>query len=136
MSFKDESELLFANDAFYAAFAGGDFAAMDNLWAQNAPVTCIHPGSPILLGRDDVMTSWQAILDANATLGIQGVENTAHIFENTGWVTCFERVEDAFLAATNIFVREDGRWKMTHHQATPTHVVMEADIDEPTPQAH
>src|SRR5262245_55172090 len=33
-----EAEILAANEAFYRAFAGRNFAAMDALWARRAPV--------------------------------------------------------------------------------------------------
>ena len=36
--------ILFANEAFYHAFADGDSAAMEALWASQTPVCCIHPG--------------------------------------------------------------------------------------------
>ena len=36
--------MLFANEAFYRAFADRDMAAMDGVWAVHAPVACIHPG--------------------------------------------------------------------------------------------
>ncbi|MDU6489344.1 nuclear transport factor 2 family protein, partial [Bradyrhizobium sp.] len=40
----DESDLLAANAAFYAAFAAGDFAALAALWADRDGISCIHPG--------------------------------------------------------------------------------------------
>ncbi|HJN60958.1 MAG TPA: nuclear transport factor 2 family protein [Alphaproteobacteria bacterium] len=39
----DEQAVLDANQAFYTAFAGGDMAAMERIWAREAPVCCIHP---------------------------------------------------------------------------------------------
>jgi hypothetical protein len=35
-------------------------------------------------------------------------------------VLCHEHVEQTALAATNVFVREGGGWKMVHHQAGPS----------------
>ena len=46
----DEEAVLAANEAFYRAFAARDFAAMDALWAAEAPVACIHPGWDALVG--------------------------------------------------------------------------------------
>ena len=40
----EHAAVLFANDAFYLAFANRDYDAMDVIWARDAPVTCIHPG--------------------------------------------------------------------------------------------
>ncbi len=33
------------------------------------------------------------------------------------FVVCHEAIDDAELIATNVFVREGGRWKLVHHQA-------------------
>ena len=33
------------------------------------------------------------------------------------YVVCYEDVEGAFLIATNVFVHEDGTWRMAHHHA-------------------
>ena len=35
------------------------------------------------------------------------------------FVVCYERLGPNFLIATNLFVKEDGAWKMVHHQAGP-----------------
>jgi len=43
---RDIQAALFANEAFYRAFADRDIDAMDALWARGEPVLCIHPGWP------------------------------------------------------------------------------------------
>jgi len=115
-----EAEILFANEAYYTAFASGDVDAMDAIWAQSTPVTCIHPGGPVLEGRD--------ILISGQTEGFECHDAKAHVVGDGGggevgswaWVTCLEVLGDGALATTNIFVRENGAWKVTHHQACPT----------------
>lgn len=114
---QNEATLLFANDTFYVAFTSGDFETMNTLWAQNAPVSCIHPGGPILIGHDVVIDSWRTILDSGQTAGIHCHEATAMISGTTGWVTCLERIGDNILTATNLFVREGEVWKLVHHQS-------------------
>lgn len=112
-----EATLLFANDTFYVAFTAGDIETMDALWAQDAPISCIHPGGPVLTGHEIVMESWHTILGSGQTEGISCFEATAMISGDTGWVTCMERIGDNILAATNLFIRKDGAWKMVHHQS-------------------
>src|SRR3546814_17800766 len=43
----------------------------------------------------------------------------AHRCGEAAFVTCYEVIGDSLLAATNIFVLEDGGWKLVHHQAGP-----------------
>ena len=115
-----EAEILFANDAFYAAFTSGDVDAMNAIWAETAPVSCIHPGGPVIEGRAGVLESWGPILDSGQTHGFACHDAKAHVVGDLAWVTCLEVIGDGALAATNIFVREGSTWKITHHQAGPT----------------
>ena len=117
---QDEATLLFANDAFYAAFVAADMDAMDGLWAKKNPVSCIHPGGPPLINRTVILESWRAIFKGDGAPEVTPYDATAMVAGGTGWVTCLEQVGDAVAAATNIFVKEDGQWKMTHHQAGVT----------------
>jgi hypothetical protein len=36
-------------------------------------------------------------------------------------VTCEEELDGGSLAASNLFVLENGLWRLVHHQATPIH---------------
>jgi len=135
MSLKDEPELLFANDTFYAAFANGDFAAMDALWTHTHHASCIHPGGPIIHGRTMLLESWRGILKGDHTIDITPHDATPMVVGDVGWVTCLECIGDSTLAATNIFARENGMWKMIHHQASPTDAHPEDDTPSPA-QAH
>jgi ketosteroid isomerase-like protein len=55
-----------AEHAFYAAFAGSNFAAMMALWAPHESVVCVHPLGPRLSGREAIAESWRQILTADA----------------------------------------------------------------------
>lgn len=116
----DQAAVLFANDAFYAAFLGRDPRAMDAVWSLRERVSCIHPGWPPLIGRSNVMQSWGAILGSQQSPKISCHQPTAFFCGEAAFVICYERVEGVFLVATNIFVRESGAWKMIHHQAGAT----------------
>lgn len=109
--------VLFANEAFYAAFAGRDPVAMEQAWSPRETVTCVHPGWPPLLGRDAVMQSWRAILANPASPQVVCVDPAVRLLGDAAYVICHERVGDAFLVATNVFTRDARRWRMVHHQA-------------------
>src|ERR1019366_8338336 len=57
----DEAAILAANAAYYRAFTSADFAAMSRIWADDN-VSCIHPGWPVLLGRQAILESYREIL--------------------------------------------------------------------------
>ena len=112
-----DREVLAVNEAFYRAFANRDVEVMDKLWATAAEVTCIHPGWNAVRGREPVIASWQSILSNPNSPAIAAANATAHVLGEAAYVICEERVNGAMLIATNIFVREAGEWKLTHHQA-------------------
>lgn len=116
----EQIAVLFANEAFYVAFATRDYPAMDALWSGRERVSCIHPGWNALAGRDTVMESWRAILANPGAPQIGCRDAIAHVLGDTAYVVCYEAIDGGFLVATNVFVREDGGWKMVHHQAGAT----------------
>ena len=107
-----------ANQAFYAALAQGDAAAMETLWSRRQPVACIHPGWPVLAGREAVMKSWAAILKDPPRIAV----DAARVLDygDTAIVLCIEKIGDNRLAATNVFSREPEGWRLVHHHAGPT----------------
>lgn len=117
----DHDALVFANEAFYAAFRDGDMGAMDQLWAMDVAVCCVHPGWNPLFGRDAVMHSWRRILRGGARPNILCHDPRPQIIEDTGMVICFEQIGADFLVATNIYVRQpkSSIWRMFHHQSGP-----------------
>lgn len=116
---RDVAALLAVNERFYEVFAAGDLAAMMRLWAESLPVACIHPGAPVIVGREAVLASWRQVLGSPPP--VKSVDATAHpLPDGGGFVTCYERIADGALAATNVFAREGGEWRMVHHQAGPT----------------
>ena len=115
----DEDAVLAANTAFYRAFEKRDVAAMEELWASQCAVACIHPGWAPLFGRPAVLESWQGILEGSSAQSIACMEARAHVLGSTAFVVCTERLPEGDLVATNVFVREEDRWKLVHHQAGP-----------------
>ncbi|RMG17268.1 MAG: DUF4440 domain-containing protein [Deltaproteobacteria bacterium] len=111
-------EVLEANAAFYDAFARGDFAAMERLWAREHPVACIHPGWPPLFGREAVLESWAALLGGGGG-PVRPVDPQPALLGAVAFVLCQEDLDGARLVATNLFVREGARWCLCHHQAAP-----------------
>ena len=111
-------EVLFANEAFYLAFANSDFEAMDNLWAREFDVLCTHPGWTVLNGRDVVIESWRAILANGKDNQIECWNPVAHAYDGFALVTCHELIDGNALSVTNAFVLENTRWCMVHHHAS------------------
>ncbi|MFN3231742.1 MAG: nuclear transport factor 2 family protein [Alphaproteobacteria bacterium] len=117
MALGDQETVLSANEAFYDAFAAADMNAMESIWAQEADISCLHPGWPRLTGRDEVLNSWRGILENPNRPRIECTDATVSIYGDVAVVLCYEQLDNGHLLATNIFVREEGAWRMAHHHA-------------------
>jgi ketosteroid isomerase-like protein len=92
---------------------------MEELWAVRLPVACIHPGWDVLDGREEVLASWRGILESREGPQVSCASAEARVLGDVAFVTCHEVLPGARLAATNVFAREAGAWRLVHHQATP-----------------
>lgn len=119
MTLTADEQVRLANEAFYAAFASGEVAAMDRVWAKKAACACLHPGARPLFGRDDILRSWRQILADQGAVGLKCRTPHVLVTDNMALVICFETLGWNTLAATNGFVLEDGEWRMVLHQSGP-----------------
>jgi ketosteroid isomerase-like protein len=115
---KTKHDVLKANHEFYAAFRSGDFARMDALWAQHHPVSVHHPNWAAIEGREQVMASWFDVMVVAEPPMVTISDETVIITGTRAFVLCIEKFENTSIIASNLFVLEDGDWKITHHQAT------------------
>jgi ketosteroid isomerase-like protein len=129
----EEDAVLAANAAYYQAFASGDFAAMSRVWA-NDNASCIHPGWPALIGRRAILESYRQIFNNPNQDRIEPRNETVMIAGGEARVLCVEFVGGTALAATNLFQRVDGAWRMTHHQASPIAALVEEPAAQPPPK--
>lgn len=135
----DEERILFANDAFYAAFASGDVDAMDEVWAWEVPVVCIHPGATPIHDRAEIMRSWDHILSDPGVSDMKMHSPRVIAYDEFAFVTCYETLGGGALIALNGFILENGTWRMISHQAGPCPDAPDeddADDDEAGPSLH
>jgi ketosteroid isomerase-like protein len=123
----EEERVLAANLAFYEALRSLDIARMEAVWLQEDWVRCLHPGWELLLGWEEVQRSWAAIFHSTGQMLISISRPLVQIVGDTAWVSCLEDVttaqtdgiSSALIEATNIFVRQRGRWLLVHRHTTP-----------------
>jgi ketosteroid isomerase-like protein len=113
----DRDAVLAANLEFYRAFATRDIALMEALWARRAPVACLHPGWTAFTERDEILDSWRGILANPEAPRVACFAEEVLLYGDVALVLCEEELDGGTLAASNLFVREDGAWRLAHHQA-------------------
>ncbi|MFG2651556.1 nuclear transport factor 2 family protein [Streptomyces sp. NPDC048436] len=170
----DVEQVEAANTAFYEALERGDFDELSDLWLDTesalatetagpdglddpedrglgddeeddeAAISCVHPGWPVLTGRGEVLRSY-ALIMAN-TEYIQFFLTDVHVgvAGDTALVTCTENILSGgpppeaggelgplvgqLVVATNVFRRTADGWKLWSHHASP--VLAETDDEE------
>ena len=133
MAGREDGRVLAASEAFYAAFNAKDAEAMDTVWSRSDDVGCVHPSWSLLWGRERVMESWRAILKNPDQPRIVVGGSSAYVRGDVAYVLCRELVAGSPLAATNIFMLEDGEWRMTHHHSSPVVFAGETPAGDPQP---
>lgn len=125
----DEEALLAANAAYYQAFQLADFKAMSAIW-HDGEVTCVHPGWRLIEGRGAVLESYRLIFLNPRQEAVVCQDERVIVTGDMARVLCVETVGGGALAATNLFIRDGGAWRLVHHQASP----IAARVAEPRPR--
>jgi ketosteroid isomerase-like protein len=139
----DTDDVLKAHAEFYAAFERADFDAMEELWADDDGVVCVHPAAPPIRGRSAVMRSWVALMADAPYLQFFLTDVEVSVVGDLASVTCTENVLSATpdtpvgvfsggsAVATNVFRRASGHWRLWIHHASPVLSGRDQDSAEP-----
>jgi ketosteroid isomerase-like protein len=130
-----DEEVAAANRAFYSAFEARDLLAMADVWERSDQVVVTHPGWPTLRGFEKVLGSWRAIFANTPYIQFFLTDETVTVDGDVAWVTLYENIlqevpgsgdagqapelGDSRVAATNVFRRSGGRWRMVVHHGSP-----------------
>ena len=126
----ETAEVLKVNGLFYQAFAERNLGLMEQVWANTVPVSCVHPGWSVLDDRTTILDSWRMILEGDDFPNVLADSAEVTFYGEVAVVVCFETVGDRRLIATNLFVLEDGDWRLAHHHAGPLAGAEEEEIDD------
>ncbi|ARQ69425.1 nuclear transport factor 2 family protein [Streptomyces marincola] len=132
-----------ANTALYDALERGDLDALSAQWLTE-DVSVVHPGWPVITGRQDVMRSYALIMANTEYIQFFLTDVEVSVLGDTALVTCTENIlsggpaeEDGsagplvggLVVATNIFRRaEDGAWKVWARHGSP--VLIDRDDED------
>lgn len=128
-------EVRAANAGFYAAFESGSLDAMADVWEHSDRASVTHPGWPTLHGWARVAGSWEAIFRNTPYIQFVLTDEEVAVTGEVAWVTLdenilqstgspdgggadTEEISGARVAATNVFVRDRGRWLMVLHHGS------------------
>lgn len=123
----DKKAVMEATDQFYIALNSmfkGDLHLMKDVWSHADDVTYMGPGGGIKVGWDQVLTSWetQAAMKLGGSVHAEDMRVTAsnEIAVSINYskgenIDAEGKPRPVSIRATNIFRKEDGKWKMIGH---------------------
>lgn len=122
-----ELEVVLANEGFYRAFESLNIREMEQVWATDRAVKCVHPGWELRSGWPDVRDSWVSIFNNTRKIKFEVSQVDTVINQAFAWVTCTEHVTAVMdgeaqtfqILATNLYLKRESRWLMVHHHGSP-----------------
>jgi len=110
--------------AFYEAFGTGDFYMMESLFADEG-VSCTHPNSPTIIGRDKVIENWEFVLkDIPQTIIDRKVLNVSksnsievrQVIESYDLNNFTGKKSEVY--TTNVYVLQENGWRLQTQHAS------------------
>jgi ketosteroid isomerase-like protein len=123
----EEKAVVEAANQFYAALNAmfvGDLAPMKEVWSHAEDVTYMGPAGGFLIGWNQVLSSWneQAAMKLGGEVRPEGMRVTVgrdlavtYNFEQGENVDAQGKPQKVSIRATNLFRKENGKWKMIGH---------------------
>jgi ketosteroid isomerase-like protein len=111
---------------FYEALAHADVNAIMACWADEEEVSCIHPGSPLLVGLEAIRASFEAIFN-HGPIDVHPEKTRSWHSEGVAVHSVLERVQantdqglqTAWVMSTNVYVKTAMGWRMVAHHGSP-----------------
>ena len=111
---------------FYAALKrmlNGDPRALSDVWSHGSFVTAMHPLGGRQVGWAEVRKTWEQIAQRSSEGKVELKDQLIHLAGEFAYEVGIEHVEAklggpkvaAKIRVTNIYQREAGAWKITHH---------------------
>jgi len=121
-----EDEVRQASKQFYAALnrmANGDASALSDIWSHSPAVTAMHPIGSRQVGWDAVRESFEQVAQLSSDGKVELKDQLVCVSGDLAYEVGIERGGLTLAAqqvaiehrVTNIYQREGGAWKMTHH---------------------
>jgi uncharacterized protein (TIGR02246 family) len=111
---------------FYEALQQADLDKLMALWSDDDEIACVHPGGPRVIGHAAIRASFEAIF-ATGPIPVQprsvrrllGVGHALHHVEEQVAVRTPEGLAQAWVLATNVYVKTAQGWRLVLHHASP-----------------
>ncbi len=136
MSTPDETET-----QFYEALQAGDLARLMACWADEDEIAVVHPGGPRIVGPGPIRATFAALFEQGRNVQASpervrrlhsGDMAIHHVLERVR-LQSPEGERNAWVIATNVFMKTTQGWRLVLHHASPgTPSDIQEVVEEPT----
>jgi ketosteroid isomerase-like protein len=132
-----EDEVRAASRQFYAGLnrmVNGDACPLADAWSHSATVTAMHPIGGRSVGWDAVGASFEQVARLSSDGKIELKDQLVHVAGDLAYEVGVEHGQITLAGhkvaidhrVTNIYQRQAGAWKMTHHHTDISAAMLEA----------
>ena len=132
-----ENEVREASTQFYAALnqmLNGDAGPLSDIWSHGSTVTTMHPIGGRQVGWNQVWEAWEQVAQAASEGKVQLNDQIIRVAGDFAYEVGVESAEFRLggekvggqIRVTNIYQREAGAWRITHHHADIAPAMVEA----------
>ncbi|QHE83848.1 YybH family protein [Hydrogenophaga sp. BPS33] len=129
--------------AFYDALQHADLERLMACWSDDDDVVCVHPGGPRLVGHAAIRAAFEALF-ANGSVQahaekvhrLDAGDCRVHSVVERVTVMTDDGVQQAWVVATNVYVKTAQGWRLATHHASPGSRVEPPDIITAKPVLH
>jgi len=129
--------------SFYEALQTADLERLMACWADEDDVLCVHPGGPRLLGLGAIRAAFETIFNngsprrrPEAVRKIDSLGCAVHSVRERIEVMSPQGPVQAFVLATNVYLKTAQGWRLAAHHASPGATSETADISDAPPVLH
>jgi ketosteroid isomerase-like protein len=125
---------------FYEGLRNGDVEKVMSCWADEDDIVCIHPGGMRLLGVASIRATFEEMFSNGGALqvtafNVRRVDAVAsavhHVTEQVDVQTDRGNLQ-AYVLATNVYIKTAQGWRMVVHHASPgTEASVQEDGNQP-----
>jgi ketosteroid isomerase-like protein len=129
---------------FYEGLQTGDLEKVMSCWADEDDIVCIHPGGHRLLGAATIRAAFESLFTNGGVIpvrpeSIHRVDAVAsavhHVMERVD-VSGAQGAAQAYVLATNVYLKTAQGWRLVVHHASPGTVAQAQEISHGSQVLH
>ena len=130
---------------FYDALQHADLDRLMATWSDDDDIVCVHPGGPRIVGPAAIRASFAAIFAQGGAITavpeqvrrVETLSSAVHsVLERIALPPVEDGSPDAYVVATNVYLRGPRGWRLVAHHASPAIAIELTGAERPPSTLH